>query len=199
MYRPNRVSIRSFQRAEVDKSKDPDFWRAWDGKIDALAAKREAEKPENWPQSRMLAILMIHRSSIALDCMAHLSGSGVRARQHDFAYLRNHGYAVKDTLGQYHKLMPVGRRAAKTCADVLGKALGLHHVTFHFDSWSEHRARCCCGWSASVNRRANANAAQRLQAEFDDHMKNPDAWKTAGEASRAVINDLFPTVRGSRP
>lgn len=196
MYRPNRVSIRSFQRAEVDKSKDPEFWSAFDARVDALAAKREAQKPENWPQSRQLAILMIARTELAKQCIARLSGSDVRPRQHDFLYLRNHEFATKELGDRYHKLTKHGWKAAEICAWSLAKALGLHHVIYNFDSWSEHRARCCCGWSASVNRRANSNAAQRLQAEFDKHVKNPDAWKTAGEASRAVINDLFP--RGSR-
>lgn len=192
MYRPNRVSIRSFQRAEVDKSKDPQFWSAFDARVDALAAKREAQKPENWPQSRQLAILMIARTELAKQCIAKLSGSDVRPRQHDFLYLRNHEFATKELGDRYHQMTKCGWKAAETCAWSLAKALGLHHLQCHFDSWSEHKGRCPCGWTASVNRRSNTRWRERLEREFERHLVNPDAWKTAGEASRAVIDDLFP-------
>lgn len=184
---PLRYSSRHVDTATIE---DPAFWERARAESQAAIAEQRRDEPENWPQSRQLAILMIHRSSIALDCMAHLSGQGIRARQHDFAYLRNHGYATKELAGKYHKLTPMGRRAAKAAASALGLALGLHHSTIHFDSWSEHRIRCCCGWSQSVNRRANANAAERLQAAFDEHLKNPEDWKRRVLKAQEIIDKV---------
>lgn len=158
--------------------------------LEADVARIEAERPKNWPQQRQLAILMIQRSSIALDCMAHLSGKGIHPRQHDFAYLRNHNFAVKDRDGRFHSLTAAGIRAARECTEALGKTLGLHHLTIIPDSWHEHRARCCCGWSTSVNRRSNANFRERLERQYDRHLADPDAWKRSNERVQAIINNV---------
>lgn len=175
------------QTAVID---DPAFWEL--ARVESQAAIREqrGDAVEHWPKTRMLALLMIHRSDNALAVIARLSGTDVRPRQHDFAALRNHGYAKKELAERYHQLTPQGRRAAERCADVLGNELGMHLPTYIFDSWSEHRARCCCGWSASVNRRANSNAADRLATEFGKHLADPQDWKRRRLKVQEIIDKV---------
>lgn len=178
MSRPNRVSIRTGMiRPELKREDDPAWWDKWHAGVGKRASALAAQRVENWPMSRQLAILMIARTDLGLQCIAKLSGTNVRARQHDFAALRNHGYATKNLGDRFHKLTSDGWKAAGTSAWILGKELGIHYLKLKLDSWSEHRARCCCGWSASVNRRSNSNTVDRLHAEFDEHLANPDAWK----------------------
>lgn len=188
----SRVPLRTSRSRVVDIStiNDPSLWdRAQQESKEALA-KLRTDAPENWPQSRMLALLMIHRSDNAMKIIAHLSGKKLYPRQHDFAALRNNGYATKQLADRFHKLTPSGRRAAKQVADIMGRELGLHLPTFEFDSYSEHRARCCCGWSASVNRRANARAAERLGREFQAHRADPDAWKNRVLKVQEIIDKV---------
>jgi len=188
-----QMSDISYTRPELKREDDPVFWDRHHTDIAARAAQLEAQRVVNWPQSRQRAILMIARTDLALKVIAALNGTRAHLpRQHDFAALRNHHYASKNLGDRFHKLTPLGWKAAETAANILGKQLGLHHLTTKMDSFSEHRARCCCGWSASVNRRANTRATERLQRQYEEHLQNPDAWKLAGEASRKVIENLFP-------
>ncbi len=190
--RPNRVSMADFhfQRAPLKREDDPQFW---DGHHAAIAKRAEAltaQRVENWPQSRQLAILMIARTDLGLKCIAALSGSNVRARQHDFAALRNHGYATKNLADRYHKLTKDGWKAAETAAWMLARELGIHHLRCHFDSWSEHTGRCPCGWTASVNRRSNTNWRERLEREFDKHLANPNEWKQRVVTVQEIIDKV---------
>ena len=190
--RPNRISMSDFhfKRAPLERKDDPQFWDEHHAGIAKRAASLAAQRVENWPQSRQLAILFIARTDLALKCVAALSGSNVRPRQHDFLALRNHGYATKELGDRYHKLTKIGWKAAETSAWILGKELGIHHPQYIFDSYSEHRARCCCGWSASVNRRSNSNTAQRLRAEFDKHIADPNEWKQRKVTVQEIIDKV---------
>lgn len=190
--RPNRVSIRTgFIRPEVDKTKDPEFWAAHDARIDRLAARIAGRRPENWPHGRQLAILMIQRSHMALDCIAHLQG--VRASQEDFAWLRSSELAVKPLAQRFHQLTPEGKRIARDVCFAVAKRLGLHHVTYHLDRWTEHKARCTCGWHQSLSRRMNVNARGYLEERARRHLADPEAWKTQEDRATALIENLFPT------
>lgn len=186
-----QMSDLSFKRPEMKREDDPVWWDKWHADIDARIAANNAKKPEHWPASRQLALLMIQRSHMALDCIAHIKG--VRATADDFAYLRREQLAWKrDIRDRQHMLTAEGKRIARDVCFIVAKQLGLHHITYVMDSWSEHRARCTCGWHASVNRRNNNGARKHLEALALEHINNPDAWKRAGEASRKVIADLFP-------
>lgn len=189
--RPNRVSIRTgFPRPELKREHDPVFWDAHHAKINARVADAAARRPENWPHGRQLALLMIQRSHMALDCIANMSG--VRASQEDFAWLRKEELAIKDLGERYHTLTAEGKRLARDCCFAVATRLGLHHFTYSFDSWSEHVARCTCGWHQSLNRRNNNGGASYLQERARRHLADPDAWKRENENIRSIIDRAFP-------
>lgn len=112
MFRANPVRL-GYPRPALKREDDPQFWDQFHAKRDEGAAKLAAERPENWPQSRKLAILMIQRKDLALDCMKRLAAAGVRHSQGDFVYLRTEGYAVKDKDGKFHRLTASGWRVKR--------------------------------------------------------------------------------------
>lgn len=190
--RPNRVSIRTgFPRPELKRSDDPVFWDAHHAKINARVADAAARRPENWPHGRQLALLMIQRSHMALDCIANMKG--VRPSQEDFAWLRSQELAMKPLGDRFHTLTPEGKRIARDCCFAVATRLGLHHVTYSFDSWSEHVARCTCGWHQSLNRRNNNGGASYLQERARRHLADPEAWKRSKERESNIIEQHFPT------
>lgn len=163
-----------FVRPPVDKTKNPEFWKEWDAKIDALSAKRESKKPENWPAGKQLAILRIERSAFALDIIRHLEGSKstIRAAQQDFAELRIHGFAVRPLSERYHSLTPAGVRAAEQVAIAMAKMLGLHHIRFRHDSWNHHVVSCTCGWHTTGDRTMNRSWRSSLGASANRHLES---------------------------
>lgn len=157
----------SFTRPPLERKDDPAFWDGHHKRVDARVAEGDSHRVENWPQSRQLALLMIRRGHLALDCIAHIQG--VHAGQDDFLYLRQHGIAIKALSDRYHRLTPYGLRIAKDCCFAVAKRLGLHHITYVMDSWSEHKVRCTCGWFAALNRRNNNGALTYLRERAARH------------------------------
>lgn len=161
------------RRPALKREDDPVWWDAHHARIDELAKRRDALQPENWLHSRQLAVLMVQRSHAALDCIAHING--IYATQADFAFLRNAGYAVRPLGARYHQLTPEGKRVARDICIAVAKRLGLHHISYVMDSWSEHKVRCTCGWFASLNRRNNNGATKYLQERALKHLAEIEA------------------------
>lgn len=170
MLRTNSVSIRQWQRAPVDKSKNPQFWADWDARIAARDRAAQALKVENWPHTRQLALLMIFRSDGAKACMDAMQP--LRVGQNDFAFLRNAGYAFKlqPPKDRFHNLTKDGFDAAKKCILIVAKRHGLHLISYDMDSYTEHKVRCTCGWHQSLNRRNNEDALKYLQTRAERHL-----------------------------
>lgn len=178
------------QRPELKREDDPLFWDEHHAALAKATAEAEARKPENWPQSRQLAILFIERSAIALDCIAHMSGTGVRPSQSDFLWLREQGYAVRQLGQRYHRLMPQGVRLAREVVSIVAKRLGLHHIVYRFDSWNGHAARCSCGWTATSDNRQNRNWKAPLQSAASKHICDPKDWLRKQAAAGKIMDTI---------
>lgn len=190
--RPNRVSIRTgYPRPELRREDDPVWWDAHHAAINQRVADAAARRPENWPHGRQLALLMIQRSTWALECIAGMKG--VRPTEKDFAWLRTNNLAERPLMQRFHALTDDGRRIAREVCFAVAKRLGLHHVTYSLDRWTEHVARCTCGWHQSLSRRMNVNARGYLEERARRHLLDPEAWKHSKARETAIIEQHFPT------
>lgn len=190
----NRLHIEGIGRTPVDKSQDPEFWRKDVERSQQLRAEQDSREPINWPVNRQLALMVVRRGAFADDVGKHLRDKGASASQHDFLFLRNEGLAVRPLAERYHRITPYGTRQADKLAWLLGKELGLHHVTYEFDSYNEHKARCCCGWFASGDRKLNASWMTPLKAAADAHLADPKDWIRKQEASRKMMAGILNVV-----
>lgn len=184
MYRSVRVG---YPRPALKREDDPVFWDEWQAKLAAMDAKTAARDPANWMRGQQIAILMIERSAIALDCIAHMTGSMRGASQEDFLFLREQGYAVRPLGQRYHQLTPAGIRTARDCADAVAKKLGLHHIRNAIRGSRSNGARCTCGWSCSADERYGLSGP-KIDKAITRHLASPDEWKRGIVASQAIIN-----------
>lgn len=169
---------RDRQRAHVARYGDP---------VPATVT-RFPQPPDQWHPSKQLALLMIYRSACAHDCISHMSGSGIRARQEDFLALRQMNIAFKRPLARFHELTPVGKRYAHDCARTMATKLGLHHIeSYHFGG--THRAKCTCGWSQSASDKYGLTESQ-IAAAIARHRNDPDEWKRQRERTLALIESF---------
>lgn len=168
MLRQSVSATRNLIRPALKREDDPVWWDEWHAKIAARERASQALKVENWPHSRQLALLMIFRSDGAKECISAMAPLNVS--QNDFAFLRKAGYATKPLGNRYHNLTKDGFSAARECVTIVAKRHGLHLTTIQMDTWSEHKVRCTCGWSASLNRRNNNGAQRYLQERAARHL-----------------------------
>lgn len=194
----SRLTGLGWQRPPVKREDDPAWWDAHHARIEAREKEAKAREPENWPASRQLAILRIKRSAFALDIIAHLEKSTVRAGESDFLWLRQEGYAVRPLGQRYHHLTPYGARAANRVCIAAAKQLSLHHIRYRFDSWSYHSATCTCGWQQTGDRRMNSNWRAPLSAAANKHLADPQDWIRRREASTAIVDTIALIGRGTR-
>jgi hypothetical protein len=137
------------------------------------------ELPEpyaRWPVQKKIALLVVGRGAMAMDCIEHLKAGGAWARQEDFAALRREGLIFKrDVTSRYHELTPAGRRWADNLAWTLACELKLHHIrrASHSDSVS---AKCSCGWSRAFARKYFGEDG-KLNRAIDAHNADPEAWR----------------------
>jgi hypothetical protein len=191
MLRSNRrfvFATRNIPRPALKREDDPQWWDEYHAKQAERIAEGEALKPENWSHGRQLALLRIQRSDAAEDCIAHLKG--IEAKQEDFTFLREQHYAYRKFKSPLHDLTASGKRVAREVCRIVAHRLGLHHITYDMDRWTEHKVRCTCGWHQSLNRRNNEGALKYLQDRADRHLQNPDAWKREQAGVANVIASI---------
>lgn len=185
-------------RPAVTRDDDPQWGDDYHKRMAERDALAESRKPENWLQSKQVALLLIERSAAALDCIAHLPATTATTdRQHDFASLRHEGYAVRQLGDRYHKLTPMGARAARDLISAIARRIGLHHVSYHHDSINEHKARCTCGWHASAARTGNRNWIAPLQVAASRHIADPQEWIRRREAGQKIIDAIGTSNTGT--
>lgn len=168
MLRQSVFATRNIMRPALKREDDPLWWDDWQAKQAARDRAAQSLKVENWQHSRQLALLMIFRSDGAKACMDAMQP--MKVSQHDFAFLRNAGFATKQLANRYHNLTLAGFAAARQCVAIVAKRHGLHLVAYDMDSWSEHKVRCTCGWHQSLNRRNNEGAFRYLQTRAERHL-----------------------------
>lgn len=157
----------SFRRAEIE---------TYSAELKRFRDHINDRRVETWPTSRKLAILFIARTKNALAVIAKMSGSNVRAGQKDFLFL--------------HELTIEGWKAADRATFLLAGELGMHIPDYKFDSWSEHRVRCSCGFTGSINRRMNRSATSNLTRQFNEHLADPNKWKEQRARVQAIIENV---------
>lgn len=105
----------------------------------------------SWPDSKLMAILMVYRTEHARECIARWSD--VRASQEDFLTLRKEALIFKRELARFHELLPLGRSFALAATGHVARKLNLHHITYMLPNARHSSVRCTCGWSASFDER----------------------------------------------
>src|SRR5689334_11850338 len=130
MLRSSVFATRNIARPALTRDDDPVWWDQHHAKIEALANAAERLKVENWPHSRQLALLMIFRSDGAKACIDAMAPRKVS--QHDFAFLRNAGFAFKlmPPRDRFHNLTELGLETAKKCVLIVAKRLKLHLISY---------------------------------------------------------------------
>lgn len=186
-----------FQRPALKREDDPEFWDHHHADQAKRLAEARANEPINWPVSRQLALLMVRRGQLADEVSERLRAKGVNASQSDFATLRDDGLAVRPLAERYHRITAYGTRIADQLAAVLAKANGIHHITYVFNSYTEHKARCTCGWTQSGDRKMNRNWRAPLERAAEKHLADPQAWIRAMQASQKMIAAI--EVIGAKP
>lgn len=130
---------------------------------------RIAAPIEQWDDRKLMALLLILRTTSAMDCVEHLKAKKkIWPRQIDFADLRAEGFTFKRPLARFHELTPVGRRIAGEACRMVARRFRLCHV-YEQPLSDRVTAKCTCGWSASFERKwGNENA--QLQRAINGHL-----------------------------
>lgn len=131
------------------------------------------EKPK--PQLSVgdkLALLTLRRSDAATAIGRALMAKGAfRPDIRNFRRLIGHGYARKNEDNRFHSITPAGACEADKIVRSLAEPLGVHVQTSDVRGW-DAMARCCCGWSASVQR--GIYAGRNLARAFARHSFSAD-------------------------
>lgn len=156
---------------------------------------RDPKPVAEWSDGKLMAILMILRSATAKDCIAHWSGSGVRASQDDFRDLRQEGLAFKRELARFHELTDDGQQCAAVACVIVAKRLGLHHIETRSVSDSV-AAKCTCGWRASYHRKYG-NETSQLEGAINRHLRDPQEWQRTRERVDAEMAKVLHLIEAS--